>query len=92
MSIDRVSTAQQSAFFLSQINQAGAKLDKTNQQIASQKIATTYAGFGGQAQVLQATISASARNDAYTSAKGGVLALTRSMAVNYADDNTARIW
>jgi flagellar hook-associated protein 3 FlgL len=68
MSIDRVSTAQQSAFFLSQINQAGAKLDQTNQQIASGVVADTYAGFGDQAQVLQATLSAQARNTAYTSA------------------------
>ena len=68
MSIDRVATAQQSAYFLSQINQAGAALDKTNAQIASTKVATTYAGFGGQTQVLQATISAKARNDAYSTA------------------------
>jgi flagellar hook-associated protein 3 FlgL len=68
MSVDRVATAQQSAFFLSQINQASAALDKTNTQIASQKIATTYAGFGDQAQVLQATISAKARNDSYSTA------------------------
>jgi flagellar hook-associated protein 3 FlgL len=68
MSVDRVATAQQSAYFLSQINQAGAALDKTNAQIASAKIATTYAGFGDQTQVLQATISAKARNDAYSTA------------------------
>ena len=55
MSIDRVATAQQSAYFLSQINQAGAALDKTQQQIACGKVSSTYAGFGDQAQVLQAT-------------------------------------
>ena len=68
MSVDRVATAQQSAYFLAQINQAGAALDKTNAQIATTKVATTYAGFGGQTQVLQATISAKARNDAYSTA------------------------
>src|SRR5580704_19557061 len=68
MSVDRVATAQQSAYFLSQINQAGAKLDKTNQQIASGTVANSYAGFGGQAQVLTATISAKARNDSYGTA------------------------
>jgi flagellar hook-associated protein 3 FlgL len=68
MSIDRVATAQQNAFFLSQINQAGAKLDQTNKQIASGVVADTYAGFGDQAQVLQATLSAQARNNAYSSA------------------------
>jgi flagellin-like hook-associated protein FlgL len=44
MSIDRVSTAQQSAYMLSQINQATAALTTTNDQIASGKVATTYAG------------------------------------------------
>jgi flagellar hook-associated protein 3 FlgL len=70
MSVDRVATAQQSAFFLSQINQAGARLDTTNKQIASGVVADTYAGFGDQARVLQATLSAQARNSAYTTATG----------------------
>jgi flagellar hook-associated protein 3 FlgL len=68
MSVDRIATAQQSAYFLSQINKTSAALNTTNQQIASQDVATTYAGFGDQAQVLTASISASARNDAYTTA------------------------
>jgi flagellar hook-associated protein 3 FlgL len=68
MSIDRISTAQQTAYQLSQINKASAALDKTTNQISSGQVANTYAGFGTQAQVLQATISASARNDAYTTA------------------------
>jgi flagellar hook-associated protein 3 FlgL len=70
MSIDRVATAQQSSYFLAQIQQAGSALDNTQQQIASGKVSTTYAGFGSQAQVLQATISANARNSAYTTATG----------------------
>jgi flagellar hook-associated protein 3 FlgL len=68
MSVDRIATAQQSAYFLDQINKASAALNTTNQQIASQDVATTYAGFGNQTQVLTASISASARNDAYTAA------------------------
>ena len=76
MSIDRVATAQQSAYFLAQINQAGATLDKTQQQIASGVVSSTYAGFGSQAQVLQATISANARNTAYTTATN--LAVTQA--------------
>jgi len=68
MSIDRISTAAQTAYFLSQIQSAGAALDKTQAQIASGDNATTYAGFGGQTQVLTATISANARNSAYTDA------------------------
>src|SRR6201986_108916 len=68
MSIDRVSTAAQTAYFLSQIQNAGSALDKTQAQIASGDNATTYAGFGNQTQVLTASISANARNDAYTAA------------------------
>jgi flagellar hook-associated protein 3 FlgL len=68
MSIDRVSTAAQTAFFLSQIQNAGNALDKVQEQIASTKNANTYAGFGDKAQVLTATIAANARNDAYTNA------------------------
>ena len=68
MSIDRVSTAAQTAFFLTQIQNAGSALDKVQEQIASGKNANTYAGFGDKAQVLTATIAANARNDAYTNA------------------------
>ena len=68
MSIDRVSTAAQTAFFLSQIQNAGSALDKVQEQIASGKNANTYAGFGDKAQVLTATIAANARNDAYPNA------------------------
>jgi flagellar hook-associated protein 3 FlgL len=68
MSIDRISTTAQTAFLLSQIQNAGNALDKVQEQIASGKNASTYAGFGDQAQVLTATIAANARNSAYTSA------------------------
>ncbi|HEX4269952.1 MAG TPA: flagellin [Rhizomicrobium sp.] len=68
MSVDRVATASQTAYFLTQIENAGSALDKTQQQIASGANATTYAGFGSQAQVLTATLAATARNSAYTTA------------------------
>jgi flagellar hook-associated protein 3 FlgL len=68
MSIDRVSTSAQTAFFLSQIQNAGSALDKVQEQIASGKNANTYAGFGDKTQVLTATLAANARNDAYTNA------------------------
>ncbi len=68
MSIDRVSTAAQTAFFLAQIQNAGKALDTVQEQIASGKNANTYAGFGDKAQVLTATIAANARNGAYTNA------------------------
>jgi len=70
MTIDRVATANQSAFFLAQIENAGNALETTQQQIASGDNATTYAGFGTQAQGLTATLSANARNGAYTTATG----------------------
>jgi flagellar hook-associated protein 3 FlgL len=68
MTINRVATNQQTQFFLNQLNTAGSALDKTQQQIASGKVSTTYAGFGDQTQVLQATIAANARNTAYQTA------------------------
>src|SRR6201985_2920179 len=68
MSVDRIATSSQTAFFLSQIEKAGAALDQTQEQMASKVNSTTYAGFGTQTQVLTATISANARNAAYTSA------------------------
>ena len=68
MTINRVSTAAQTAYMLSQIQNAGAALDKTQAQIASTKNATTYAGFGDKTQVLTATLAANARNGAYTNA------------------------
>jgi flagellar hook-associated protein 3 FlgL len=68
MSIDRIATASQSAYFLAQIENAGNALSTTQQQIASGVNATTYAGFGSQAQVLTATLAANARNNAYGTA------------------------
>jgi len=68
MTINRVSTAAQTAYMLTQIQNAGAALDKTQAQIASTKNATTYAGFGDKTQVLTATLAANARNGAYSNA------------------------
>jgi flagellar hook-associated protein 3 FlgL len=68
MSIDRVATSAQTAFFLAQLQNAGSALEKVQEQIASTKNATTYAGFGDKTQVLTATIATNARNDAYTNA------------------------
>jgi flagellar hook-associated protein 3 FlgL len=76
MSVDRISTAAQSQYFLSQIQQAGSALDTTQQQIASGNNANTYAGFGDQTQILTASISANARNGAYQTAT--TLAVTQT--------------
>jgi len=77
MNIDRIATAQQSQYFLQQIEAASGALNTTQQKIASGDNATTYAGFGTQTQVLQATMSANARNSAYQTAT--------SLAVTQAD-------
>ena len=77
MSIDRIATAQQSQYFLSQIENASGALNTTQQQIASGDNSTTYAGFGTQTQVLQASMSANSRNSAYQTAT--------SLAVTQAD-------
>jgi flagellar hook-associated protein 3 FlgL len=77
MSIDRIATAQQSQYFLQQIENATGALNVTQQQIASGDNSTTYAGFGTQTQVLQATMSANSRNSAYQTAT--------SLAVTQAD-------
>src|SRR5579872_3376086 len=68
MSIDRVATASQTSYFLSQLERAGNALNTTQQQIASGVNSTTYAGFGNQAQALTATLAANARNSAYSTA------------------------
>ena len=67
MSIDRIATAQQTRLFSQpdQQDQRGAEHDQAADRLR-QDVATTYAGFGDQTQVLTATISANARNDAYT--------------------------
>ncbi len=76
MSVDRVSTASQSQYFLTQIQQAGSALDNTQAQIASGNKANTYAGFGDNAQVLTASIAVNARNTAYQNATS--LAVTQT--------------
>jgi flagellar hook-associated protein 3 FlgL len=68
MSIDRVATSAQTAYFLNHLQHAGHALDKTQESIASGKNANTYAGFGDKTQVLTATIAAEARNTAYANA------------------------
>jgi len=76
MTVERVSTAAQTQYFLNQIQRAGAQLDTTQQQIASGNNADTYAGFGDQTQMLTASIAANARNTAYQNAT--TLAVTQT--------------
>ena len=65
MSIDRVATSTLTATMLAHIQSANSALNTTQNQIASGSNATTYAGFGDQAQVLTATLSAKERTAAY---------------------------
>lgn len=76
MTIERVSTNAQTQFMLSQIGQANLNLDQTQNQVASGKIATDYAGLGDKTAILEAARSAASRADAYQSATQ--LALTQA--------------
>src|ERR1700760_3004279 len=67
MTIDRVATNTQSQYMLSQIMQATNAMNKTQQQVASGKVATDYAGIGGKTGALEAARASAARADAYQS-------------------------
>ncbi|MGZ5938507.1 MAG: flagellin [Rhizomicrobium sp.] len=77
MTIDRVSTAGQSQLLLSLITQAGNAFNTSQQQVASGKVSTEYAGFGSKASLLEATRTASSKADAYQA--------NTTLAVNQAD-------
>jgi flagellar hook-associated protein 3 FlgL len=77
MTIDRVATNSQSQFLLNQIQQAELALDKTQTQVTSGKVSTTYAGIGDKTAMLEVARSASNRADAYQSAT--------TLALNQAD-------
>ena len=77
MTIDRISTNSQSQLMLSQIQQAELALDKTQTQVTSGKVSTTYAGIGDKTAMLEATRSAANRANAYQAAT--------TLAVNQAD-------
>jgi flagellar hook-associated protein 3 FlgL len=68
MTIDRISTNSQSQLMLSQIQQAELALDKTQTQVTSGKVSTTYAGIGDKTAMLEATRSAANRANAYQAA------------------------
>lgn len=65
MTIDRVATNSQAQLLLSQIMQASAALDKTQEQVASGKVSSDYTGIGSKTSVLEAARSAAARADSY---------------------------
>jgi flagellar hook-associated protein 3 FlgL len=65
MSVDRVATNTQSQYLLSQIMQATKTLDTSQQQVASGKVSTDYAGIGGKTGALEAARASAARATAY---------------------------
>ena len=67
MSIDRVSTNSQMHFLLTQIASANEKLSQAQNQVASGKVATDYAGLGDKTAVLESARAAVARADSYKS-------------------------
>ena len=77
MSIDRVSTASQSQYLLTQIQAASAAVDKSDAQVASGLVANNYAGYGSQTAVLTAAQTAASRATAYQT--------NTQMAVNQAN-------
>lgn len=77
MSIDRVATSAQSQYMLAQLQQASAALDKTQNQVASGKVASTYAGIGDKTAALESARSAANRAAAYQS--------TTQLALNQAN-------
>jgi flagellar hook-associated protein 3 FlgL len=64
MSIDRVGTAANAQFLLAQIQKAEIAIDTANRQVATGKVADTYAGYGDKTAVMEAARSAAARADA----------------------------
>jgi flagellar hook-associated protein 3 FlgL len=67
MSVDRVATNTQAAFLLAQITQATKNLSLSQQQVASGKVSTDYAGIGGKTGALEAARASAARAAAYQS-------------------------
>ncbi len=65
MSIDRVSTASQMQSLLTQVATANEKLSQAQNQVASGKVATDYAGLGDKTAVIESARAAIARADSY---------------------------
>ncbi len=75
--IGRVATNNQAQLLLSQLLQNETKLNTSQQQVASGKVATTYAGMGDKTAVLEAARSAKVQADAISS--------STKLAANQAD-------
>ena len=65
MTIERVSTNNQTQLLLNQIMQASNQVDTSEAQVASGSVSSDYAGIGDKTAVLEAARTASERADAY---------------------------
>jgi len=65
MSIDRVATNSQSQYMLAQIAQAEQAMTKSQEQVASGKVSSDYAGIGAKTSALEAARASAARAGAY---------------------------
>lgn len=65
MTVERVATAMQTQYMLTQLASAGVNLDTSQQQVASGKVASDYAGYGDKTAALEAARSAATRAAAY---------------------------
>lgn len=68
MTIDRISTNMQAQYMMTELAAANAKLNESQQQVASGKVANDYAGYGDKTAALEAARSAATRAEAYKSA------------------------
>ena len=65
MTIDRVATNSQSQYMLAQIAQAEQAMTKSQEQVASGKVSSDYAGIGAKTSALEAARASAARAGAY---------------------------
>jgi len=65
MSVDRVATNSQAQYLLSQLTRATNAMTNSQQQVASGKVSSNYAGIGGKTSALEAARASAARADAY---------------------------
>src|SRR6185295_13190861 len=64
MAIDRIGTFTSAQILLSQMQKAETAFDKSNQQVSSGKVASTYSGYGDKTAAMEGARSVSAHADA----------------------------
>ena len=80
MTIDRVATNNQTSYMLSQIAKANVKLQQSENQVTTGKIATDYAGIGNQTAALQGAHGTAGFSHGGTSRDAGTRAVTPGMS------------